>query len=288
MGTSIRSRKKSKKKQGKVKGGKVPPAAKTADRYELYQRAVNSPDNDVDFLFDTYRAMRRKKPRHLREDFCGTAALAAEWLRRGKDLSAEGFDIDPEPVDWGYKHNFEPLGEAAARMTFHLKDVREPSQTPPDVRTAPNFSYWLFMTRKELLAYFASAREDLAPNGIFVIDLYGGPEAMCEMEETRKIGGGVTYVWDQREYWPGTGEYECAIHFRFKDGSEMRSAFEYRWRFWHLTELKDLLLEAGFATVDGYFEGTDPDDETQGDGNFEKDLRGENCEAWIAYLVAGK
>ena len=53
---------------------------------------------------------------------------------------------------------------------------------------------------------------------------------------------------------------------------------------WYLTELKDALLEAGFARVDSYFEGTDKKG-TGGDGVFRKGLRGENCLSWIAYLV---
>lgn len=275
-----------KSKQGRKKDRRM--TAKTADKYELYQRAVNSPESDVDFLLKAYAEVRGGEPTHLREDFCGTAALSAEWLGRGADKTAEGFDNDPEPIAWGLRHNFKALGEAAERMNFHESDVRDSSDVRPDVRVAANFSYWIFHERPELLAYLQSCHADLAEDGLFVMDLYGGPEAMIEMEETRALGGGIEYVWDQKEYWPGSGEYSCAIHFRFKDGSEMTNAFEYGWRFWHLTELKDLLIEAGFANVDAYFEGTDEDDEESGDGIFEKDARGENCEAWIGYLVAAK
>ena len=67
----------------------------------------------------------------------------------------------------------------------------------------------------------------------------------------------------------------------------MKDAFTYVWRFWHLTEIRDVMHDAGFGTVEPYFEGTDEDGES-GDGNFERDPRGENCEAWIGYLVAEK
>jgi len=43
-------------------------------------------------------------------------------------------------------------------------------------------------------------------------------------------------------------------------------------------------MDAGFARVDSYFEGTDAAG-TGGDGIFRKGVRGENCESWIAYLV---
>jgi len=293
--TKSRHREKEKKKKHKEPSGKKEGRkrdrrmnAKNADKYELYQRAVNSPEADIEFLLKVYRQLRGRDPKHLREDFCGTAALAAEWLKQGDDFTAEGFDLDPEPLAWGKQHNFAPLGEVAERMTFHQKDVRSPADKRPDICTAPNFSYWLFHERKDLADYFRSAHADLADDGLFVIDLYGGPEAMVEMEELRELGGGITYVWDQKEYWPASGEYECAIHFRFRDGSELTDAFRYTWRFWHLTELRDLLYEVGFKNVGAYFEGTDEEDGESGDGNFELDERGENCEAWIGYLVASK
>jgi len=270
----------------RTKGSKL--SARSADRYDLYQRAVNSPEADVDFLLDTYKTLRGKEARRLREDFCGTGNLAAEWLKRGEDFTAEGFDLDPEPMEWGKKHNFAELGEAASRMTWHEADARGPSNRAPDVRTAPNFSYWIFKERAQLVDYFKKCCDDLADDGLFVVDVFGGPEAITEMEEERDIGRGVSYVWDQVEHWPGSGECVCAIHFRFKDGSEMTEAFRYEWRVWSVPELKDIMLEAGFKEAHSYFEGTDPDDEDEGDGIFTLDDKGENCQAWIGYVVASK
>lgn len=262
-------------------------SAATADKYELYQLAVQSADLDVEFLRDTYRELRGKDARHLREDFCGTALLCAEWVKLHRANTAEGYDLDPEPLAWGRARNLEPLGSAAARIQLFEKDCRVPGKRKADVRVAQNFSYWLLMTRKEMLDYFKRARRSLAPGGIFVIDLYGGIESTEEMEEERKIEGGFTYVWDQATYFPGTGEFTCHIHFLFRDGSRMDKAFSYHWRAWTMPELKDLLREAGFAKVDSHFEGSDPDDpEGEGNGEFERDDRGENCASWIAYLVA--
>jgi SAM-dependent methyltransferase len=264
--------------------------AKSADRYELYEYSVQSPEVDVEFLTRTYKEERGRNPRRFREDFCGTAALCAEWVKQGPDFSAEGFDLDPEPIEWGKKRNLDPLGDDAKRIELQLKDVREKGKHLADVRVAQNFSYQIFKTRKELLEYFQVACKDLAKDGIFVIDLYGGPEAIEEMEEEREIEEGFTYVWDQAAYWPGTGEVECHIHFRFEDGSEMRNAFDYTWRSWTLPELRDLLYEAGFKKVDSYFEGTDEESEdgNDGDGDFKKDMRGDSCPAWVAYLVSHK
>ena len=262
---------------------------KSADRLDLYQRSVNSPETDVDFVVEQYEALRGRPMKHFREDFCGTAAMAAEFIKRDESHTAEGFDLDPEPVAWGKNRNFSKIEGWEERMTFHLADVRNPADKKPDLTCAQNFSYWYFKERSELLGYFKSVFADLADDGLFVIDLYGGPEAMNELEEEREIDGGAfTYVWDQKEYNPGSGSYKTAIHFRFRDGSEWENAFEYDWRFWHLTELRDILFEAGFGEVRPYFEGTDEDDEEEGNGIFEYDEDGENCEAWLGYLISLK
>lgn len=258
-----------------------------ADRHELYQLAVQSPEEDCSFLARLYRRLRGKDARHFREDFCGTALNSSEWIRRNPLNTAEGFDIDPEPIAWGIEHNFARLGEDARRCTLHLKDVREPSAKRPDVRAATNFSYWIFHERRDLLSYFRAAYEDLKKDGIYVLDIYGGPDAMQELEEKRRIEEGFTYVWDQVHYHPATGDYKAYIHFRFKDGTELKRAFRYDWRMWTLPEVKDVLRDAGFRTVETYWEGTAEDGES-GNGVFSKSKKGENCAAWVTYIVAEK
>ena len=286
MSTTAQQRKK--KKRGGRKKRKEPRfVARTADKYELYQLSVQSPEEDVKFLARIFKNERGEQPEHLREDFVGTGLLSSHWIRRGTQYSAEGFDIDPEPVNWGKARNFAPLGDAAERMRFHQADVREPSERPPQVRCAHNFSYSVFKTRSELVGYFRSVYDDLAPDGIFSIDIHGGPESIEEMEESQDVEEGFEYVWDQAEYWPVTGEAKCYITFRFQDGSELKRAFAYDWRIWTLMELKEALLEVGFGRVDCYWEGTDSDGES-GNGIFRKTTRGENCLSWIAYLIGIK
>ena len=272
----------------KPKRGRARYSADSADKYVLYQKAVQAPELDVRFCERVYRAEYSRDPLHLREDFCGTALISSEWLRRGRERTAEGFDIDPEPVAWGLAHNFgrdKPQArDVTARFSFHLKDVRAPGDRAPHVRIAFNFSYWVFKTRDDLLAYFRAAHDSLADEGLFLIDLYGGSDATEEQEDRRRCGG-FTYIWHQAQFWPGTGDYRCHIRFRFPDGRELK-AFSYDWRFWTLTELRDVLRDAGFARVDAYFEGSDKHGE--GDGRFRRGVRGENCAAWVAYLVGVK
>ncbi len=260
--------------------------AKTADKYELYQLSVQSPAEDVEFLQHTYRSLRGRKAKHFREDFCGTCLLTANWITQGKTYTAEAFDIDPEPLGWGREHNLEPLGKDARRAVLHLQDARAPSDRAPDVRCAQNFSYWVFMSRHEMLDYFRKARKDLAADGIFVVDVHGGPESLEEMQEETEIDG-FTYVWDQHKIWPITSECESYIHFKFPDKTRLRKAFSYHWRLWGLAEIRDILNDAGFSSVDCYWEGTDADGES-GDGIFTREEHGEHCLSYVAYLVAQK
>jgi len=287
--------KKAKAKPGKAQGGangeakakRAPLTAKTADPMALYQLAVQSPDTDAAFLARVFKKLRGREATHLREDFCGTGYLMSAWLRKSASRTAEGFDIDPEPVSWGLAHNFDDVPDLGERCAFHLKDVREPSHRKPDIRTAPNFSWMIFTERNTMLDYFRRVREDLVDDGVFVLDIYGGPEAFDEMEEVRKVEGGFTYVWDQKSYEPATGAYHCRIHFRFKDGSELRSVFDYKWRLWTLPEVVDILRDAGFAEVESWWEGTDADGES-GNGVFRRNGKGDNCPAWVTYIIAKK
>ncbi len=262
--------------------------ARNADRYALYQEAVQSPEDDFGFLRRIYRKHAGREPLHLREDFCGTALLSATWVLRSKRHTAEGFDLDPKPLAWGREHNLAALGQAAERVSLFRRDVRSRGLRRVDLRLAQNFSYYVFQTRKELVGYFRAARASLARGGIFAVDVYGGTEAMAEVSESKPLSRGARYIWEQNCYYPGTGEYLCFIHFRFRDGSKLERCFRYEWRYWSIVEVREALEEAGFRHVDSYFEQTDrPDGE--GNGKFKLDQRGStsrDCVGLVAYLVA--
>ena len=74
--------------------------ARTADKHILYERSVQSPDSDVDFIDRIYRKTYGEHARLLREDFCGTAALCCEWVRRRKQNESIGVDLDGPTLDW--------------------------------------------------------------------------------------------------------------------------------------------------------------------------------------------
>lgn len=263
--------------------------AATADRHELYQLAVQNVEAEIDFVDERFKIIRGRKARSLREDFCGTGNTSCEWVRRRPDNTAVGLDIDPDPLGWGREHNIAPLTPSQRRrVTLLQRDVRTPGRegSGVDCVLAMNFSYWLFMTRPELLAYFKSVRKSLATDGVFFLDHFGGYESMREMTEQRDIDAGFTYIWDQHKYNPINGQFTCYIHFKFPDKTRMKKAFEYTWRLWTLPEIQELLTEAGFRNVTVYWEGDDGDGE--GNGVFEPATQGEADAGFICYLTAEK
>lgn len=260
--------------------------AERAELHELYEAAVQSVDTEVEFLEDTFKALRGREATSFREDFCGTASAACEWVRKDAARFAIGVDNDAQVLEWGRQNRLSRLPEAdRARVKLLEADVRTVETEPVDLIGAFNFSYFFFKTRDELRAYFASCREGLHDDGILFLDAFGGSEAIDVQKEKTKLDG-FTYIWDQAHFEPVTHNMTCHIHFKFPDGSKLKKAFTYHWRFWTLPELRELLLEAGFKTARVYWEGEDDDGE--GNGEFTESASGEPDPAWIAYVVAEK
>jgi hypothetical protein len=160
------------------------------------------------------------------------------------------------------------------------------AETPHvDLLAAFNFSFFIFNTRDQLRAYFKKAHNALKEDGVFFVDLFGGPEAQEETKEKTKHQG-FTYIWHQAEFHPVTNYIRCHIHFKFRDGSKIKKAFTYEWRLWSAPEIREVLAEAGFAKSTLYWEGAD--EEGDGNGEFTPDEKGEADLAWIAYIVAEK
>lgn len=259
--------------------------AATSDPHELYELSVQNVEFEVDFIDRAWKSHRRRLASTLREDFCGTFAAAVEWVARRRTNIAMAIDLDRSVLQWGRARNLTKLPKSEwERLDIRNEDVMKQRIEKVDCIVAMNFSYYLFKRREQLLKYFRSARASLVNDGLFIIDAYGGSDSFREIEEERHLDG-FTYVWDQNQYNPITGDVVNHIHFRFPDGSEMRKAFTYHWRLWTLPEIQEALLEAGFAKTTVYWEGTNHST-GEGNGKFRPSKRGEACEGWIAYIVA--
>ncbi|MFG0305537.1 MAG: class I SAM-dependent methyltransferase [Phycisphaerales bacterium JB040] len=288
------------KRRGKGKKLRGPQfTADTADRHVLYQLSVQNVEAEIDFVDAEFERLRGRRAVVIREDFCGTGNTSCEWVRRRAGNRALGLDIDRPTLDWGHEHNLPQLSEEQrGRVSLLERDVLTPGDAVGvDAVLAMNFSYWCFKTRDELRGYFRTVRESLAGDGVLFMDFYGGSEAHSELTEDRPIEGDrthgpFTYVWEQAEYNPVTGDMTCHISFRFPDKTKIKRAFTYHWRLWTLPEIRELLLEAGFSECHVYWEGDELDDdgEPTGDGNgeFTPTLRGEADPAYICYITALK
>lgn len=266
-----------------------PTSAERADPLRLYELAVQSPEAEIDLVDRLYRGLRGRYARWLREDFCGTAAVASEWVRRRRLNHALGVDLDPKVLDWGRRHHRASLTRGQQRrLGLVQQDVLAVRSRPMDVILALNFSYWLLRGRRGLGEYFAGVREALAPGGVFILDAYGGYDSYRVITEERQLEapdlGPFTYIWDQAAYDPMSGRLVCHIHFAFPDGSRLERAFSYDWRLWSLPEIRELLDEAGFSRVTVYWQGWDEDGRP--DGHFLPVHQGEPDAGWIAYLAA--
>jgi SAM-dependent methyltransferase len=259
--------------------------ADNVDKYLLYQESVQDPEHEVAFLTRVFKRHTGRIPLHLREDFCGTALLCANWVRSHRERTAVGLDIDGHVLAWGAKHNVEPLGSAASRVRLVEQDVRIPTEERFEAICAYNYSYSVFQSRQELGAYFRAVHSSLREDGIFALDALGGWEAQQVLTEKRRCKG-FTYIWEQADYDPITNHFVCHISFELPDGTKLRRAFSYDWRLWQLQELRELLFEAGFVDVDAYWENED--EHGNGTGTFRRVKRARNDPAWNAYLIAKK
>jgi SAM-dependent methyltransferase len=276
-----------KRKKGGNKKTKRRTGPKSTDRYRLYEESVQSPEEHVKFFDSVYEMMHGRPARTLKEDFCGTALLTAEWARTRPDNVAVGVDLHEPTLKWAEENNLAPLEpELRQRITILQKDVRKVIEPSVDIVAALNFSYFEFKTRDDLRNYFECARKSLNPDGILVLDMFGGWEAQMEVTDKTRYSG-FTYVWEQTSYDPISHLSQFHIHFKFHGGGGIDAAFEYNWRLWTIPEVRELLEEAGFKKMDIFWEGIDPDTD-EGDGEFTLVTEAENCPGWIAMLVASR
>ncbi len=260
--------------------------AELADIHELYEESVQNVEHETEFLQTTFKELRGRTAYLLREDFCGTASASCQWVRQGDKFQAIGIDIDASVLEWGRKNRLAALPVAdQPRVSLIESDVLTVETPPADVLVAFNFSYFIFDTREKLRGYFERAYQGLKDDGVFFVDLFGGPEAQEEMREKTKHKG-FTYIWHQAKFNPVTHFIRCHIHFKFRDGSRIKKAFTYEWRLWSAPEIRELLLEAGFRKATVYWEGEDEDGE--GNGEFTPAETGAADLAWIAFIVAEK
>jgi SAM-dependent methyltransferase len=224
------------------------------DRYDLYEHTVQSPTLAAAML----RAIHGGRPEILGEDFAGSGAVSRAWAQR-PGATAVAVDRDAEAL----------ARAAAPGVRTICADVRE-AVDPADVIFCGNFSIGYLHTRPELMDYLRHVRSRLRPGGAFVCDTYGGESAFLtghvDRDHPGPDGRRIRYTWEQREADALTGMVTDALHFRVFKGRdlelELRDAFIYHWRLWGVPELRDAMLEAGFARAEVYDKLPDAEDDS--------------------------
>lgn len=266
--------------------------AARADKFDLYQQSVQTPEHEVEFFEQAYREAYNRKPYSLREDFCGTFAVCCDWARSDSRRTAVGVDLCPETLQWGRDHNLAKLKpKQRQRVRLLMQDVRDQNTEPVDVLAAQNFSFWIFKTRREVIEYFQVAYSNLKHRGVMVMDMMGGGECLAEAhtdKRTIKKGKkGFDYHWKQESFNPITADASFSISFKFPDGSKLKRAFEYHWRFWTIPEVREMLEEAGFRESQVYWERENEED-PELDGGWYRCGAADSDPSWICYIVAIK
>jgi len=255
------------------------------DKYALYLQSVQSPDTDAEFLRATYQELRKRQPKILREDFCGTFQLCIEWAKLNTRHQSFGLDLDPEPLQYGREALQKMPSGLRARVQTLEMNVLDPKGPRSDLTVAMNFSYFIFQTRSEIVNYFRRARRSLNENGLLFLDVFGG-SACADANEEKTVYPNFNYYWHQHGYDPVTARAKFSIHFKPKGMRKIEDVFTYDWRMWTIPELREALHDAGFTKSHVYWEGTNR--RGGGNGVFTRTEKGEECQAWIAYLVAEK
>jgi hypothetical protein len=222
------------------------------DRWELYEHCVQSPADVCDLLACAHGGAARK----LLEDFCGSAAISREWVRRGGEAVA--LDADASALALA--------GNGIEVVCADVRDADVLRGRSFDVIHSGNFSLGYFFERATLVSYLRQRAALLATGGVFACDTYGGRSAfeLGAWQRERFLAGGLRVVstWEHRSADPVTARVENVLHFRVeRDGevvAQLADAFVYLWRLWSLSELRDALREAGFRTVDVYRDKSAP------------------------------
>lgn len=261
---------------------------KNFNKYKYYEEAVQNPQTQAITFGLIYCELNGRTARSLREDFCGTFMISCEWIKSDPKHTAIGVDIDAEPLRYGKKHHLSKLSPSQKkRLHIYQKNVLDVHNPKSDIIAACNFSFYVLKNRKSLVEYFKVARNGLNKDGLFILEMAGGPGMIEKIKEKRIVNaphtGRFTYIWDQNYFDPITHNARYAIHFKLPNGKLIENAFTYDWRMWTLPEVRDAMKDAGFKNVYFYW-----DIEEKGDDSYVRREHGENNHAWIAFIVGQK
>ncbi len=264
---------------------------KILDKHALYLASVQDPISDVRRISKIYQELFKRKAITLREDFSGTFALSCCWVQSEKERTAIAIDNDRDTIEYGVSNYQNNLHEdESARIDARVCDALVTTD-PVDIIATFNFSYCLLHKRARLLEYFSHVYNSLNKEGMIILDIFGGSDSEIPEVQERDIDEHefiepFLFEFERKDFNPISRIANYGIHFKYSDGTELIDAFTYEFRMWSITEIRDLLEEAGFSTSKVFWE--DFDEEGLGNGEFYETEVEVNSINWSAYIVGIK
>ncbi len=263
----------------------------TLDKHALYLASVQDPISDVSRVSKIYISIFNKEALSFREDFSGTFALSCCWVQSSSERTAISIDIDEETIEYGTKNYLSNLSSSEQARILPVVGNAITTTDSVDIIATFNFSYCLLHERKTLLKYFKHAYKSLNDDGMLILDIFGGSDSEIPEVQERDIDNHdhiapFLFEFERKDFNPITRIANYGIHFKYESGEEIIDAFTYEFRMWSITEIRDLLDEAGFSRVKVFWE--DCDSEGFGNGEFYETESEENSVNWNAYIVGIK
>lgn len=194
----------------------------------------------------------------LREDFAGSAAVACAWVAMDENHRALAVDNHGPTLRWAQRYAHRTLGKRAEDLHLVMSDVVDiaPPLVPRvDAVAALNFSALIYHDADDLKHYMQSARRNLRPGGVFVMDFFTGFKTGSTRTRITPDDPALppfVYIWEQRALRPRSRRIDCRIAFEVGRGRGRRilRGFRYDWRLWSAEELVEAALGAGFDHAD--------------------------------------
>ncbi|KAI8324154.1 hypothetical protein GQ54DRAFT_77896 [Martensiomyces pterosporus] len=241
----------------------------------------------------------RRHALSMREDFCGTAVLCAEWVRTSPspERRAYGVDIDKSVIDYahentlGQSHHGASISARTRLICADVMDVRgvdneeveeEDGLVLPkvDIIASLNYAMCYFHQRRDLVRYLRHSLRNLNDFGLLFCDIFGGVEATRSGISNIRDLGTFKYYFNQHSYDLARNTVRFSLGFKMSDGSVLRNCFSYEFRVYSICELKEAMLEAGFDDVSVWInsrkEDTADDDSGRGSDNENTGALAEN------------
>ncbi len=236
------------------------------DFAEVYDQLMDNVDYDrwADFyvrLLSIYGVREGK----ICECACGTGSLTLPLYRAGFHVT--GVDLSREML-WQAAQKARKQGIAIPFVQQDMKALNLHRPMDAVLATCDGVNYLL--TEEDLNSFLRSAYRSIRPGGAILFDV-STPHKLkdqlcagliCEDREN------ITYIWQNRWHEKNaTISLDLCFFLKEKDGRYRRLEEHQKQRAWDLSELKTLLLQAGFRGVCAY-------------GNFSLNPAGDMDERW--------